>query len=95
MPVNFIRHYYDIYKLLEQPIVKDFIGTSEYTKHKATRFTKSMLNNLQTSDAFFLRDPTVRERYRQQYERTNALYYNEFPDFDEILDRIGSFMPSL
>src|SRR5690606_31576415 len=36
-PVNFMRHYYDIYHLLEQPSVLSFIGTEDYYKWKDVR----------------------------------------------------------
>ncbi|MGH9810231.1 MAG: nucleotidyl transferase AbiEii/AbiGii toxin family protein, partial [Terriglobia bacterium] len=29
-PVGFMRHYYDIYSLLQRPEVQKFIGTEEY-----------------------------------------------------------------
>lgn len=37
-PRNFLRHYYDVYCLLEHPSVQKFIGTPEYAKHKMQRF---------------------------------------------------------
>ncbi|EKD92081.1 MAG: hypothetical protein ACD_29C00201G0001, partial [uncultured bacterium] len=33
MPVNFLRHYYDIYQLLSQKRILDFIGENEYCEH--------------------------------------------------------------
>jgi polyferredoxin len=38
MPVNFLRHYYDVYKLLENDRVLQFIGTDNYHQHKQLRF---------------------------------------------------------
>ena len=38
---NFTRHYYDIYQLLGEQRVQDFIGTKEYLEHKASRFSKN------------------------------------------------------
>jgi hypothetical protein len=37
-PVNFMRHYYDIYRLLHQTEVQAFIGTDAYEAHKEKRF---------------------------------------------------------
>jgi hypothetical protein len=39
-PANFMRHYYDIYKLLRLPEVQRFIGTLEYKAHKEKRFRR-------------------------------------------------------
>jgi Nucleotidyl transferase AbiEii toxin, Type IV TA system len=37
-PINFMRHYYDVYSLLRRPEVQSFIGTVDYQDHKAKRF---------------------------------------------------------
>ena len=33
-----MRHYYDVYKLLENDRVQKFIGSDKYTEHKKLRF---------------------------------------------------------
>ncbi len=38
MPKNFMRHYYDVYCLLEDESVQSFIGTDAYHAHKLARF---------------------------------------------------------
>lgn len=37
-PLNFMRHYYDIYSLLKRPEVQALIGMHAYTAHKTKRF---------------------------------------------------------
>ncbi|UQR68089.1 nucleotidyl transferase AbiEii/AbiGii toxin family protein [Bradyrhizobium sp. C-145] len=37
-PVGFMRHYYDVYELLQRKEVQDFIGTDAYKEHKQKRF---------------------------------------------------------
>lgn len=39
--VNFMRQYYDVYCLLGNEEVVNFIGTTEYTKHKEKKISKS------------------------------------------------------
>lgn len=85
MPVNFIRHYYDIYQLLKNTEVQNFIGTEEYQKLKASRFRKSGEQNLAKSEAFILSDKATRKKYEEQYLRTRPLYYDDFPSFDNIM----------
>jgi hypothetical protein len=92
MPVNFIRHFYDIYKLLDEPRVLEFIGTDAYLEHKKSRFSTNDELNLSKNEAFILSHPTTRERYANEYRRTKALYYRDFPSFDEIFARIQSFI---
>lgn len=48
---NFLRHYYDIYKLLEQPNVQSFIGTQEYFEHMKDRF-KTLEMDLTKTNVF-------------------------------------------
>ena len=38
MPRNFLRHYYDVYCLLADAKVSEFIGTDDYRAHKDQRF---------------------------------------------------------
>ncbi|CAN7691245.1 hypothetical protein LJR098_002346 [Rhizobium sp. LjRoot98] len=33
-PANFLRHYYNVFCLLDQPEVQDFIGTEAHVVHK-------------------------------------------------------------
>ena len=37
-PIDFMRHYYDAYSLLQRKDVQEFIGTPEYKAHKERRF---------------------------------------------------------
>lgn len=41
-----MRHYYDIYELLDRPDVQTFIGTEAYKAHKAKRFRKADNQNI-------------------------------------------------
>jgi hypothetical protein len=85
-PQNFMRHYYDVYCLLQDSNVQKFIGTDPYTKHKEKRFRgadkKTPLNRNQ---AFLLGDKETRELYKKEYEKRPKLYYNGQPPFDDLL----------
>jgi hypothetical protein len=59
-PVEFMRHYYDIYELLQQPEVQRFIGAEAYKKHKQARFRQAYNQNIAENEAFLLRDPRRR-----------------------------------
>lgn len=52
MPINFIRHYYDVYKLLDDESVTAFIGTDGYHAHKMNRFRKPDELDLMKNEAF-------------------------------------------
>lgn len=84
-PINFMRHYYDVFKLLTQPPVQAFIGTPEYKAHKARRFRAADNPNLVENEAFHLREAATRVAYERAYNETGALYYRGKPTFGEIL----------
>ena len=89
-PPNFLRHYYDVYCLIGEDSVKEFIGTAAYQAHKEKRF-RSENRDLISNEAFLLSDPEVRSLYAKQYDGTKSLYYSDRPAFDDILKRIGKF----
>ena len=94
-PVNFMRHYYDIYELLQRSEVQAFIGTREYTAHKEKRFPKADNRNIAENEAFILSDPAMRQLYERAYATTSALYYKGKPSLTEILAEIGNYIARL
>lgn len=96
MPKNFMRHYYDVYCLLEDESVKSFIGTDAYHAHKCVRFPNADYQiPIAENEAFILSDVTTRRLYQESYLATSALYYREQPSFDVILERINSVIDVL
>lgn len=89
LPSNFIRHYYDLYQLIERDDVQKFIGTEEYNNFKLEHFGKSDDVVIAKSDAFKFSDPNDRKIFDQAYTRSEDLYYQGRPGFQEILDRIN------
>jgi len=90
-PVNFMRHYYDVYSLLQRAEVKEFIGTVAYKAHKAKRFRQADNPNIAQNQAFILSDRGTRKLYEKAYADTSALYYGDKPTFDQILKEIGDW----
>lgn len=86
-PANFLRHYYDVYCLLDDANVQKFIGTESYQVHKIKRF-RSENPDITKNEAFLLNDPVIFKLYEQAYESTKSLYYRERPAFSDILKRI-------
>lgn len=95
LPSNFIRHYYDVYQLLGNQAVLDFIGSDNYFAHKNSRFRDADEPDITKNQAFILDSSKVREEYTKEYRRTQALYYGNMPSFDEIIERIKSFASRL
>ncbi|MGY4454979.1 hypothetical protein ACVWZR_009639 [Bradyrhizobium sp. i1.3.1] len=94
-PVGFMRHYYDVYELLQRPEVQAFISTEEYKQHKQTRFRQGDNQNIAENEAFILNDTKTRAVYEDAYERSSALYYGEKPSFDQILTEIKKWTNKL
>ena len=93
---NLLRQYYDIYSLVKNPIVKEFIGTADYFKHKADRFP-DIDNNIpiRENEAFLLSNPELRKRFEIRFQKTAALYYDGQPDFEEMIEEIGKWLDLL
>lgn len=87
-PPNFLRHYYDIYRLLDLESVQKFIGTTEYHEYKDKRFRDADNREIAENDAFTLRNAAVRSLYELEYQKGAALYYQGQVPFSEILERI-------
>lgn len=92
---NFMRHYYDVYHLLNAEDVLEFIGTDSYHRHKSSRFRSGDNPDIQNNPAFHMGNSEMFERYKDQYERSQTLYYKDKPSFEDILDRIQRFSEEL
>jgi predicted nucleotidyltransferase component of viral defense system len=92
MPVNFLRHYYDVYKLLESDRVLKFIGSKEYEYHKQKRFRSGDEQGIRKNEAFTMPKSNVRKLYRDEFKKKSAIYFGKQPEFEEILSRIASYI---
>ncbi len=72
--LNFLRHYYDVYKLLENPTV---LNTSEYIRFKKERFRLGDEINIRKNEAFLLNNSQIFKMYENQYEMSKNLYYKK------------------
>jgi len=93
--INFMRHYYDIYMLLDKKEVQQFIGTKAYREHKDKRFRLNDEKNLTKNEAFKMNLPQVKNFYLNQYEESKNLFFGQYPSFDEILKRISKYLKKL
>lgn len=94
-PPNFMRHYYDVYSLLQQPTVQGFIGSPAYLSHKVKRFPAADNQDISMNEAFVLSDAGVRAKLEQAYIASSALYYRGQPEFSAILGAIASWATRL
>lgn len=94
-PLGFMRHYYDVYELLNRAGVEAFIGTEAYNEHKRKRFREGDNQNIRENEAFVLSNPRTRALYERAYDRSGALYYADKPSFEEIMAEIGKWIGKL
>jgi hypothetical protein len=94
-PIEFMRHYYDIWNLLRRPEVQKFIGTEAYKTHKQARFRQDDNQNIAENEAFILNSAATRVLYAKAYEDSGALYYADRPTFAEMMAEIGKWIGRL
>jgi len=94
-PANFMRHYYDVFSLLQRPEIQAFVGSEAYKTHKEKRFRKADNPKIAENQAFLLSDPRTRATYKTAYTQTTPLYYKTKPSFEQILDAIGRWATRL
>jgi predicted nucleotidyltransferase component of viral defense system len=95
MPINFLRHYYDVYKLLENERILRFVGSNEYYEHKDNRFRSQDEKDISKNLAFTLPDLVVRKLYSDEFKKKPKIYYGKQPEFEEILLRVSELMNRL
>ncbi len=94
-PGNFLRHYYDVYCLLDLPEVQDFMKRQAYQDRKIERFRSDDELVIAKNPAFTLKNSEQRDLFAREYKKSSALYYQGQPDFDQILERIGKHLNSM
>lgn len=94
-PPNFMRHYYDVYSLLQNPTAQGFVGTQGYLDHKTKRFPKADNPVIAENEAFVLSDAATRATLQKAYAASSALYFRGQPAFDDILAEIARWAPKL
>lgn len=94
-PANFMRHYYDVYSLLQDSTVQAFIGTQVYLDHKAKRFPKADNPVIAENAAFVLNDRATRASLQNAYVASNALYFRGQPAFDDVVAEIAKWSTKL
>ncbi|MDE2078232.1 MAG: nucleotidyl transferase AbiEii/AbiGii toxin family protein [Burkholderiales bacterium] len=87
-PANFLRHYYDVYCLLQLDEIQAFMKDPAYQERKKQRFRTGDELVIASNPAFILKDADERKRFATEYRKTQALYYQGQPDFDALLARI-------
>lgn len=95
LPANFMRHYYDVYCLLQDSKIQTFIGSTEYTAHKMRRFRSGDNQLIAANEAFLLNNQDTRKIYEDAYQSKSELYYGKQPKFEDLIRLISEYAPVL
>lgn len=95
MPSNFLRHYNDVYSLLDVDAVKEFIGTDKYEQRKQQRFPAADELCIAKNPAFLFDNIDEYKEFEKEYEGTAALYYAGQPSLAAIASRIKEHIEKL
>lgn len=93
-PVNFIRHYYDIYCLLNEVSIRAFINTKEYADFKKEKFGRLDELDLTKNPAFNLSNAEL-ETFDKWYREKSDIYFQSPPTFDQIMESLSELLRSL
>ena|SRR3990167_2024942 len=87
-PINFIRHYYDVYQLLNTERIKIFLQTDEYQSYKLEKFGTLDEHDLTKNHAFQLSMPGELNKFSALYHKKAEIYFGVIPTFEEIIQTI-------
>lgn len=90
-PVNFIRHYYDIYMLLDSERVINFIKSKDYFSYKKEKFGNLDELDLTKNPAFQLSKQGELDKFSTLYAKKSDIYFGKCPSFNEIIGRVKNY----
>ena len=88
---NFIRHYYDVYQLLNTERVKQFVGTEPYQSYKLEKFGTLVELDLTKNPAFQLTEPGEIDKFNTLYQKKAEIYFGITPSFEKIIEHIKNY----
>lgn len=87
-PRTFLRHYYDLYKLLELGRVNSFIGTPDYDSYKERKLKKQDLAMFETLEPFIIGDSETYDLFEREFDTVKILLWAPGPDFATVIAAI-------
>lgn len=87
-PVNFIRHYYDVYKLLNAERIQKFLQTPAYQTYKIEKFGTLDEPDLTNNPAFQLSIQGEMDKFSALYQKKTEIYFGDTPSFEKIIETI-------
>ncbi len=92
-PREFLRHYFDLFKLLEVERVRQFIGTPDYEAYKKKKLRGADVQEFVSKAAFILPDEKAYRLFEEEFEVMNTLLLSPGPTFKELVERLRENAP--
>ena len=90
---EWVRHYYDVFMLLQEKRVQSFIGSEQYRDYMSECFGDGV--NLEQLPAFLLNESGRFEELKRVHEAESGLYFESPPTFDEIAFLLRKWLAKL
>lgn len=87
-PREFLRHYFDLYKLLEVERVREFIGTADYEAYKKEKLRGADLQEFASKAAFTLSEEKTYLLFEEEFAVINTLLLAPGPTFEALIERL-------
>lgn len=94
-PRQFLRHYYDVYKLLELERVRSFIGTADYDAYKREKIRGADASEFASGEAFTIQDDERYRTFQKEFESLDSLLFSPGPSFEDVIERLRSVSRAL
>jgi len=94
-PRQFVRHYYDLYCLLNMERVKNFIGTPEYTSYLAEKISGLDKAVFVSRKALTFPDQAEFLLYEREFVSLQSLLLSPGPTFVQVVTRLRDISPCL
>lgn len=87
-PREFLRHYFDLYKLLEVERVRQFIGTSDYEAYKKEKLRGADAQEFESRAPFTLPEGKTFRLFEEEFTVMNTLLLSPGPTFKDLIERL-------
>lgn len=87
-PREFLRHYFDLYNLLEVERVRRFIGTPDYEVYKKERLRGADVAEFSSKAAFTLPEEKIFRHFEEEFVVMNTLLLSPGPTFRALIERL-------
>jgi hypothetical protein len=90
-PRQFLRHYYDLYRLLELERVNSFVGTPEYENYKQEKLRGKDLKEFKSRNPFTITKEETYRLFEKEYDAIGSMLLVPGPTFREVMDRVRAY----